>query len=34
LSSEAIAFAALFVGVYLLDYVPGVMDRNGRVATT
>lgn len=25
----AFAFAALFLGVYLLDYVPGVMDQNG-----
>jgi hypothetical protein len=23
------AFAALFLGVYLLDYVPGIMDANG-----
>lgn len=22
-------FAALFLGVYLLDYVPGIMDKNG-----
>src|SRR5215467_14399245 len=22
-------FAALFLGVYLLDYVPGIMDQNG-----
>ena len=25
----ALGFAALFLGVYLLDYVPGVMDENG-----
>jgi hypothetical protein len=25
----AFGFAALFLGVYLLDYVPGVMDQNG-----
>ena len=25
----ALGFAALFLGVYLLDYVPGVMDQNG-----
>ncbi|MGA7913971.1 MAG: DUF4383 domain-containing protein [Candidatus Acidiferrales bacterium] len=25
----AFAFAALFLGVYLLDYVPGIMDQNG-----
>jgi hypothetical protein len=25
----AFGFAALFLGVYLLDYVPGVMDANG-----
>ena len=25
----AFGFAALFLGVYLLDYVPGVMDENG-----
>jgi hypothetical protein len=25
----AFGFAALFLGVYLLDYVPGVMDSNG-----
>jgi hypothetical protein len=25
----ALAFAALFLGVYLLDYVPGIMDENG-----
>jgi hypothetical protein len=25
----AFGFAALFLGVYLLDYVPGIMDRNG-----
>jgi hypothetical protein len=25
----AFVFAALFLGVYLLDYVPGVMDQNG-----
>jgi len=27
----AFGFAALFLGVYLLDYVPGVMDSNGRM---
>src|ERR1700720_3756831 len=25
----AFGFAALFLGVYLLDYVPGIMDQNG-----
>ena len=25
----ALGFAAVFLGVYLLDYVPGVMDANG-----
>jgi hypothetical protein len=25
----AFGFAALFLGVYLLDYVPGIMDENG-----
>jgi Domain of unknown function (DUF4383) len=25
----AFAFAAVFLGVYLMDYVPGVMDSNG-----
>ena len=25
----AFGFAALFLGVYLLDYVPGIMDANG-----
>lgn len=25
----AFVFAALFLGVYLLDYVPGIMDANG-----
>src|SRR6266478_18795 len=25
----AFFFAAIFLGVYLLDYVPGVMDQNG-----
>ena len=25
------AFAALFLGVYLLDYVPGIMDANGKM---
>jgi hypothetical protein len=25
----AFGFAALFLGVYLLDFVPGVMDQNG-----
>jgi hypothetical protein len=25
----ALGFAAVFLGVYLLDYVPGVMDENG-----
>jgi len=25
----AFGFAALFLGVYLLDYVPGIMDHNG-----
>ena len=25
----AFGFAALFLGVYSLDYVPGIMDRNG-----
>ncbi len=25
----ALGFAALFLGVYLLDYVPGIMDQNG-----
>ena len=25
----AFGFAALFLGVYLLDYVPGIMDPNG-----
>jgi hypothetical protein len=25
----AFGFAALFLGVYLLDYVPGIMDKNG-----
>jgi hypothetical protein len=25
----AFDFAALFLGVYLLDYVPGIMDQNG-----
>jgi hypothetical protein len=25
----AFGFAALFLGVYLLDYIPGVMDQNG-----
>jgi hypothetical protein len=24
-------FAALFLGVYLLDYVPGIMDANGKM---
>jgi hypothetical protein len=25
----AFGFAALFLGVYLLDYIPGIMDQNG-----
>jgi hypothetical protein len=25
----AFVFSALFLGVYLLDYVPGIMDQNG-----
>jgi len=25
----AFGFAALFLGVYMLDYVPGIMDQNG-----
>jgi hypothetical protein len=25
----AFGFAALFLGVYMLDYVPGIMDKNG-----
>jgi hypothetical protein len=25
----AFGFAALFLGVYMLDYVPGIMDENG-----
>jgi hypothetical protein len=25
----ALGFAALFLGVYALDYVPGIMDQNG-----
>lgn len=25
----ALVFAAIFLGVYLLDYVPGIMDENG-----
>ncbi len=27
----AFGFAALFLGVYLLDYVPGIMDANGKM---
>ena len=27
----ALGFAALFLGVYLMDFVPGVMDENGKM---
>ena len=27
----AFGFAALFLGVYLLDFVPGIMDENGKM---
>ncbi|HEV8145016.1 MAG TPA: hypothetical protein VGP79_01470 [Bryobacteraceae bacterium] len=27
----AIGFAGLFLGVYLMDFVPGVMDENGKM---
>jgi hypothetical protein len=29
IQKSAWGFAALFLGVYLLDYVPGIMDANG-----